>query len=131
MTLNQTFRNFIIQMSLVMRKPAICICENKDADQLRGNLKLINTFVFATRIVQSLYFLFTKKFKHRAILYGCTAWFMLGLVGNPGDRFSHNEAQMGVIQFYHMYHLKPGCLYCNICCQWKFGKILTYNVSLC
>ena len=25
------------QMSLVMRKPAFCICENKDADHLRGN----------------------------------------------------------------------------------------------
>ena len=25
------------QISLVMRKPAFCICENKDADQLRGN----------------------------------------------------------------------------------------------
>ena len=24
-------------MSLVMRKPAFCLCENKDADQLRGN----------------------------------------------------------------------------------------------
>ena len=24
------------KMSLVMRKPAFCICENKDADQLRG-----------------------------------------------------------------------------------------------
>ena len=26
-------------MSLVMRKPDFCICENKDADQLRGNRK--------------------------------------------------------------------------------------------
>ena len=26
-----------LQMSLVMRKPVFCICENKDADQLRGN----------------------------------------------------------------------------------------------
>ena len=26
-----------VSMSLVMRKPAFCICENKDADQLRGN----------------------------------------------------------------------------------------------
>ena len=25
------------QMSRLMRKPAFCICENKDADQLRGN----------------------------------------------------------------------------------------------
>ena len=24
-------------MGLIMRKPAFCICENKDADQLRGN----------------------------------------------------------------------------------------------
>ena len=27
----------ICKMSLVMRKPAFCICENKDSDQLRGN----------------------------------------------------------------------------------------------
>ena len=25
------------QMSRVVRKPALCMCENKDADQLRGN----------------------------------------------------------------------------------------------
>ena len=35
-----------------MRKPAFCICENKDADQLCG----ISAFVFATPIVQSLFF---------------------------------------------------------------------------
>ena len=28
-----------LYMSLVMRKPAFCICKNKDADQLRGNRK--------------------------------------------------------------------------------------------
>ena len=28
---------FNIYMSRLMRKPTICICENKDADQLRGN----------------------------------------------------------------------------------------------
>ena len=28
-----------LHMSLAMRKPAFCICENKDADQLRGNRK--------------------------------------------------------------------------------------------
>ena len=27
----------LLQMSLVVRKPAFCICENKDADQLRGS----------------------------------------------------------------------------------------------
>ena len=29
--------SFQIYMSRVMRKPTVCICENKDADQLRGN----------------------------------------------------------------------------------------------
>ena len=47
-------------LSLVTRKPAFCICENKDADQLRGNRKLISAFVFATRIVQSLFYLDMK-----------------------------------------------------------------------
>ena len=37
-----------------MRKPACCICENKDADQL------ISAFVFTTRVVQSLYSLNPK-----------------------------------------------------------------------
>ena len=45
-----------VHMSRVTRKPTFCICENKDAEQLRGN----SAFVFATRIVQSLYFLNPK-----------------------------------------------------------------------
>ena len=29
--------SFYCNMSLVVRKPAFCICQKKDADQLRGN----------------------------------------------------------------------------------------------
>ena len=47
-------------MGLVMRKPAFFICENKDADQLRSNSKLFSAFVFAIRIVHSLYYLNPK-----------------------------------------------------------------------
>ena len=47
-------------MSLVMRKPAFCICENKGAVQLAVTEKLISAFVFATQIVQSLFFLNPK-----------------------------------------------------------------------
>ena len=47
-------------LSLVI-KPAFSICENKGADQLPGNTaQLISAFVFATWIVQSLYFLNPK-----------------------------------------------------------------------
>ena len=41
-------------MSLIMRKQAFCVCENKDADQLRGNREAdqrVKLFVFATLIV--------------------------------------------------------------------------------
>ena len=44
-------------MSRVMRKPDFCICENKDADQLRGNREADHAFVFTTLTLQSLYFL--------------------------------------------------------------------------
>ena len=40
-----------------MRKPAFCICENKDADQLCG----ISVFVYAARIVQLVELLMSQK----------------------------------------------------------------------
>ena len=44
------------------KKPDFCIFKNKDTDQLRFAViaKLISTFVFATRIVQSLFYLNPK-----------------------------------------------------------------------
>ena len=49
-------------LSLVMRKPAFGMCENKDADQISFAVtaKLISSFVFAIRIVQSLFYLIPK-----------------------------------------------------------------------
>ena len=57
------------------------------------NAKLISTFVFATRIVQSLYFLSPKlqASSHLLWLYSPVC---VRLVGKPKDRFSHNEAQI-------------------------------------
>ena len=81
-------------ISRVVRKPAFCICENTDADQLRS------TFVSAALIVQSLYFLNTNDFKPLAILCGRTAWSVCDLVGNPEDRFSHNEAHIKVQELF-------------------------------
>ena len=82
------------KLSLVVRKPAFCICENKDAGV---TAKLISAFVFTTRIVKFLYFL-NPKFQASTIFCGCTAWFVSDLVENTEDRFSHNEAQLKLIQ---------------------------------
>ena len=78
-------------IGLVMRKPAFCICENKDADQFRGNRN--SAFVFATWIVQFLFFL-NPKFLASNIFCGCTARLVSDLVYNPEDRFSHDEAHI-------------------------------------
>ena len=37
---------------------------------------------------------YIRNFKPLAIFCGYTAWFVSDLVGNPDDRFSHNEAQV-------------------------------------
>ena len=65
-----------------MRKPDFCLCENKGADQLGS----ISTFVFATCIVQFLYFLNPKflAFSLFLLLYRPV---VSGLVGNLEDRF--------------------------------------------
>ena len=82
---------YISNMSLVMRKLAFCICENKEADQLRGNHELISAFVFPTRTVQFLCYL---NLRFLAIFCSCTARFVSDQVRNPEDRFSHNEAHL-------------------------------------
>ena len=46
-----------------MRKPTICICENKDADQLRGFSLLLTSEILAC-------------------FCDCTAWLVSDLVGN-------------------------------------------------
>ena len=76
-------------MSRVNRKPDFCICENKDADQLRGNheaplFSLNSTIPLLRKPEISSLFIFC----------GCIARFMSDLVGNPEDRFSHNDAHM-------------------------------------
>ena len=52
----------IYKMSFVMRKPFFCIFENKNATQISFAVtaKLISAFVFATRLEQSLNYLYTK-----------------------------------------------------------------------
>ena len=71
-----------------LRKPAFCICENKDADQLRSNCAAIQRLCFRSRIVQSLYYL-NPKFQASSYILWLHS---LVCVGNPEDRFSHDEA---------------------------------------
>ena len=80
-----------------MRKPAFGICENKDADQLRGTREADRRLCF--RYIDTTMPLPSKPeiSKLLAILCGCTTRFVSDLVGNPEDRFSHNEAHLIVV----------------------------------
>ena len=76
-----------------MGKPTICIGENKGADQLRGNAKLISAFVFATRIVQFLFYVNPKFQASRSFL--CLYRLVcVGPVRKPQCWFSHEAAHI-------------------------------------
>ena len=73
-------------MSRLVGKPTICICENKGADQLRA-------FVFATRIVQFLFYL-NPKFQASSSFLSLYRSICDGPVRKPHCWFSHEAAQI-------------------------------------
>ena len=76
-----------------MRKPAFCICENKDTDQLCGNRTADQCLCF--RYIDSAIPLLPKSlYKSLAFFCGCTARFVSDLVGNLEDRFSYDAAHI-------------------------------------
>ena len=76
-----------------MRKPTFCICENKDADQLRVSAKLISAFVFSTWIVWYLYFL-NSKFQASSHLQWVYSLVCVRTGQNPHCWSSHVVAHM-------------------------------------
>ena len=104
-----------------MRKPDCCICENKDADQLRGNREVDQRLCF--RYSDSIIPLLSKSeiFKPLAILCDRTARFVSGLVGNPEDRFSQNEAHI----------LFVSCLFFGlVISQFRFDDMILFLIVL-
>ena len=79
-----------------MRKRAFCIYENKGTDQLRCNREADQPFCFC--FTDSTIPLLPKSeiLKPLAVFYDCSARFVWDLVGNPEDRFSHNEAHFAI-----------------------------------
>ena len=83
-----------------MRKPAYCICENKDADQLRGNREADQRLCFRYTDSTDPSTSYIRNFKPLAIFCDSAALLVSDLVGNPEDRFSHNEAHF-VLDTWH------------------------------
>ena len=79
-----------------MRKTTFCICENKDADQLRGNREADQRLCFRyihTLVVRSLYFLY-PKFEASSHLVQLYSLVCVGPGRKPERWFSHDEARI-------------------------------------
>ena len=75
---------------IVMRKPAFCIYENKGPDQLRMNCAAVQCLCFHY-IDSTLSLLPKSEISSLTILCGCTVRFVLDLVRNHEERFSHYQ----------------------------------------
>ena len=84
----------IFYMSLRMRKPTICICENKDADQLCSNCTADQCLCF--RHTDSKIPLILKSKVSSLSLYSVTVqpWLVSDLVGYPNCWFSCAQAHI-------------------------------------
>ena len=81
-----------LYLSRLMGKPTICIGENKDADQLRGN----RVFVFATRIVQFLFYI-NPKFQASSCFLCLYMSVFVGPVRKLHCWFSHEAAHFSMM----------------------------------
>ena len=81
-------------MSRVMRKPTFCICENKDADQLRGNREADQRLCF--RYIDSTISLLSKS--EISSLYSHLLWLYSLFCVRPGRKpecwFSNDAAHI-------------------------------------
>ena len=83
------------EMSRVMRKPAFCICKNKDADQLRGDPEADQRLCFRSRIVQSPYFL-NAKLQASSHLQWLNNPVCVGPGRKPENRLSRDAAHLSL-----------------------------------
>ena len=98
-------------LSRIMRKPTICICETETQISFAVTTKLISAFVFATRIVQYLYYL-NPKFQassHHQWLYSLVC---VRPGQNPHCWFSHVAAHFVSVQrsLLFLWVLRTGCI---------------------
>ena len=82
-------------LSLVMRKPAFAFAKTKTQISCAVTAQMISAFVFATWIVQYLFFL-NPKFPVSSHLLWLYSPVCVGPGRKPQDRFSHNEAHFRI-----------------------------------
>ena len=75
-----------------MRKPDFCLCEIKGGDLLFSNCTADGRLCYTDSTIPLLPKI--GNFKLLAVFWRCTDLFVLDLVENPEDQFSHDAPQM-------------------------------------
>ena len=87
-----------IQNCRIMGKPVFCICENKGADQLRGNRASDQRLCFRYIDITIPQLSKIRNSMPLSLLCGHTVRFLSDLFGNPEDRFSHDAAKIQITE---------------------------------
>ena len=110
-----------------MRKPGFCICENKDADQLRGNHEADQRLGCVTCKVQFLFYL-NPKFQ----VFSHLLWLYSPVCVRPGRKprrpilSQRGSCVSGVYDFFLLFfHLVVYDVSFGFC----FGRIIGYNIA--
>ena len=80
-----------------MRKPTICICQNKGTDQLRGNHVADQRLCF--RYTDSTIPLLKSRISRIACFYDCTARFVLDQVGTQIVDFLMHRLNLFLLKY--------------------------------
>ena len=83
-------------MSHLMRKPTICICENKGVDQLRSNCEADQRLCFRYSASAIILFYLNPKFQASSSFLRLYRPVCVGPVQKPHCWFSHETAQLWV-----------------------------------
>ena len=113
-----------LYLSRLFGKPTICICKNKDADQLRGNREADQRLCFRYSD-STLPLLLNPKFQISSHLLCLYSPVCVGPVRKPHCWFSHEVAQ-----FYFMYSLGLNCFCSLLFCLNIFSGIFKPIVPL-
>ena len=106
-------RNY--DMSLVMRKPAFCICENKDADMLRGDREadqcLCFRYTYSTIPLLPKYEISSLRPSSVVVQPGlCGTWSEISNTGFPTTWLNYDIvapcSEFFLVLFYHLQSLK-------------------------
>ena len=71
-----------VHLSRPMRKPTICICETKGADQLCSNCEADQRLCFCYNTDSEFFYFLNQSFQPLNIFFACTAQFVSDLFGN-------------------------------------------------